>query len=231
LGSGQSVAAVIIWFDGSFLYRRVMILIGQYDSPFVRRVAIAMNLHGITYEHRPWSTFGDAEKLGEVNPLRRVPTLVCDDGVALMESHLILDHLDGLVGPDRALFPASGAARRDALRICALACGMADKAVSLFYEMKLHDMASDLWMDRCRTQIGGTLRLLEAERAAQTSPFWGGDAIGHADIATACILRFVSQAHPGVIDAKMIPALAALADRCEAMDIFQKISQPFVPPS
>jgi glutathione S-transferase len=29
-----------------------MILIGQYDSPFVRRVAIAMNLYAIAYEHR-----------------------------------------------------------------------------------------------------------------------------------------------------------------------------------
>ena len=37
------------------------------------------------------------EALGAINPLRRVPALICDDGVALMESHLILDYLDGLV--------------------------------------------------------------------------------------------------------------------------------------
>ena len=46
-----------------------VILIGQYDSPFVRRVAIAMRLYGMAFEHRPWSVFGDAEKLAEVNPL------------------------------------------------------------------------------------------------------------------------------------------------------------------
>jgi len=68
-----------------------MILIGQYDSPFVRRVAIALRLYGIAFEHRPWSTFGDAEKIAPYNPLRRVPTLVLDSGEALIESAMILD--------------------------------------------------------------------------------------------------------------------------------------------
>ncbi len=208
-----------------------MILIGQYDSPFVRRVAIAMTLYGIEYEHRTWSVFGDADRLAEVNPLRRVPTLVCDDGVALMESHLILDYLDECARADRALIAPSGIARRDALRICALACGIADKAVSLFYEMKLHDEASDIWTERCRAQIGGALAMLESERAVQSTPYWGGATIGHADIATAGTLRFLAEAHPGVIDRTTIPALADLADRCEAMEVFQTICQPFNPPA
>ena len=74
--------------------KATMILIGQYDSPFVRRVAIAMRLYGIAFEHKPWSTFGDADKIAPYNPLRRVPTLVLDDGEALIESAMILDHLD-----------------------------------------------------------------------------------------------------------------------------------------
>ena len=56
-----------------------MILIGQYDSPFVRRVGIALTLYGLPFEHKPWSTFGDAEKIRPYNPLTRVPTLVLDD--------------------------------------------------------------------------------------------------------------------------------------------------------
>ncbi len=205
-----------------------MILIGQYDSPFVRRVAIAMRLYGFDYEHRPWSVFGDAGLLAEVNPLRRVPTLICDDGVAITDSHIILSYLEGLAGPARVLFPAGGTARRDALRVTAFVCGMADKAVSLFYELKLHEVRSDLWVERCRAQVGETLALLERERAGQSSPFWGGDAIGHADIATACVLRFISEAHPGVIDRAAIPALDGLCQRCEALDVFQEICQPFV---
>ena len=83
-----------------------MILIGQYDSPFVRRVGIAMRLYGIPFEHRPWSTFGDGDKVATFNPLRRVPTLVLDDGEVLIESGAILDHLDETIGPERALIPA-----------------------------------------------------------------------------------------------------------------------------
>ena len=60
-----------------------MFLIGQYDSPFVRRTAIALRLYGIAFEHKPWSTFGDAETIAPYNPLRRVPTLVLDSGEAL----------------------------------------------------------------------------------------------------------------------------------------------------
>src|SRR3989442_10878183 len=111
-----------------------MILIGQYDSPFVRRVAIAMRLYGLPFEHRPWSTFGDADKIAPFNPLRRVPTLVLDDGEALIESAMILDHLDDVVGPDKAMIARSGETRRRHLQICALAVGLGDKGVSPLYE-------------------------------------------------------------------------------------------------
>ena len=97
-----------------------MFLIGQYDSPFVRRVAIAMRLYGIAFEHKPWSTFGDAGKIAPYNPLRRVPTLVLDNGEALIESTAILDYLDETVGPDKAMLPPCGEIRRgESGAICA----------------------------------------------------------------------------------------------------------------
>jgi glutathione S-transferase len=207
-----------------------MILIGQYDSPFVRRVGIALRLYGLPFEHRPWSVFGDAELIAPFNPLRRVPTLVLDNGDALIESGPILDHLDELVGPSRALIADSGEARRDALKVCALATGLADKAVALFYELVLHKAVSDQWVARCRAQIGDVLAALEASRAAVRTPFWHGDAIGHADIAVACALRHAREAHPGLIDDARWPVLAAHADMCEAQEVFREISQPFKAP-
>jgi glutathione S-transferase len=208
-----------------------MILIGQFDSPFVRRVGIALRLYGLPFEHQPWSTFGDAGKIAPYNPLRRVPTLVLDDGEVLIESMAILDHLDETVGPSRALIAKNGPRRREALKVCALATGLGDKAVSLVYERLLHQEKSEVWMQRCEAQIAGVFDALEANCAGRKTAFWFGDAIGHADIAVACVIRFTREAHAGVFDTKRWPALAAHAERCEALPPFKEIAQPFSAPS
>jgi glutathione S-transferase len=132
-----------------------MFLIGQYDSPFVRRTAIALRLYDLPFEHGPWSTFGDAERIAPYNPLRRVPTLLLDGGEALIESTAILDYLDELVGPEKAMIAESGPERRHALKICALATGLGDKAVSLVYERVLRKDALKLWVERCEAQRVG----------------------------------------------------------------------------
>jgi glutathione S-transferase len=208
-----------------------MILIGQYDSPFVRRTAIALRLYGLAFEHRPWSTFGDADKIAPYNPLRRVPTLVLDGGEALIESTAILDYLDEMVGPGKAMIAENGPERRRALKICALATGLGDKAVSLVYERVLRKDQSKLWVERCEAQIGGVLDVLEKERAAVATPYWFGARIGHADIAVACVLRFTGEAHPGLFGATRYPALSAHAAACEALPPFREIVQPLSPPS
>jgi glutathione S-transferase len=208
-----------------------LILIGQYDSPFVRRVGVALRLYGFAFDHRPWSTFGEGDRIAPFNPLRRVPTLVLDNGETLIESTIILDYLDELAGPQKAMTADSGDQRRRQLKVCALATGLADKAVSLFYERALHKETSQLWTERCRTQIAGVLEVLEASRAGMTTEWWFGNSIGHADIAVACALRFVRDAHPGVFDESKYAALTKHAARCEAMDVFKEISQPFIPPS
>ena len=208
-----------------------MFLIGQYDSPFVRRVAIALRLYGLAFEHRPWSTFGDADKIAPYNPLRRVPTLVLDDGEALIESTIILDYLDELVGPEKAMLPRGGAERRKHLRICALATGLGDKAVSLLYERVLRKEPLALWVSRCEQQITDVLQLLENERADIASRYWFGERIAHADIAVACVLRFTREGHPHLFSSERYPALAAQSEYCEALTAFKEIVQPLAPPS
>ncbi len=208
-----------------------MILIGQYDSSFVRRVAIALRLYDLPFEHRPWSVFGDGDKIRAYNPLMRVPTLVLDDGEVLVDSPSIIDYIDGLVAPERRLLPVEGAERRHGLKVMALATGIADKGVSLFYEERIHKEPSVLWVERCKVQIAATLDVLEADRKRATGPYWFGARISHADIAVACAIRHMSEAHPGLICPSQRPALAAHCSTLEALPVFQEISQPFTAPA
>lgn len=203
-----------------------MILLGQYDSPFVRRVGITLRVYQLPFEHRPWSVWGDADRIAAHNPLRRVPTLLPDEGPALIETFAIIDALDEMVPPERALLPRSGPVRLDGLRVVALASGLADKAVSLLYERLLREAPSQPWMDRCRRQITGTLEALERDRAARTGPYWLGSTPSHADVAFTCALRFTREAHPGLFEPSRHPALSDQAARCEAREEFLAIQQP-----
>ena len=203
-----------------------MILVGQYDSPFVRRVAITLHYYGLAFEHRPWSVWADAAKIVQHNPLIRVPTLILEDGTALLESFAIIDYLDELVGTERALLPALGALRRDGLRVAALAAGIADKAVSLLYGSLDLVKPSQIWSERCKKQITDTLTLLEAERAPRPTPYWFGAAPSHADFALACAYRFTLEAHPDSFEPTRFPSLTAQSARCEALPEFQRVYLP-----
>lgn len=207
-----------------------MILIGQYDSSYVRRVAIAMRLYGLPFEHRPWSVFSEAEKVQAVNPLMRVPTLVLGDGDIVADSNSILDYLDGLVPAEKRLLPQEEPQRRRALKVMTFATGLADKGVSLFYEMHLHEAPSAYFVERCRTQIAAVLTALDADRAGRPGAYWFG-RITHADIAVACAWRHVGEAHPGLIEQAAYPALAAHCASMEALPVFKEISQPFIAPA
>lgn len=207
-----------------------MILIGQYDSPFVRRVAIALTLYGMVYEHRPWSTFGDGDHIAPFNPLRRVPTLVLDDGTVLIDSAYILDWMEERKGNGH-LIAKSGPDRQKAFYYIALATGFSDKCVALFYEKALHQQTSDLWIGRLETQIGAVLDQLEAIRAGAKTRWLLGESLNHADIALGCAIRHARDAHGAYIDWHIRPALLDHSDACEALPVFQHVFQLFIGPS
>src|ERR1700761_7566378 len=139
-----------------------MILVGQYDSPFVRRVAVSLRVLGFAYEHDTRSVFGDFDSMRQNNPLGRIPSLVLDGGEVLIDSAAILDWLDETVGPERAVIPRSGAARRGAPRVIALACGAVDKAGAAAYERIIRPAKARWpeWIARCRIQAEGAIAAL-----------------------------------------------------------------------
>jgi glutathione S-transferase len=211
-----------------------MILIGQYDSSFVRRVGIALTLYRLPFEHRPWSVFSDAERIRPINPLVRVPVLILgssDSDEALIGTDAILDHLDSLAPSGQRLSPTGEPERRRAMKVSAVASGLADTAVSLFYEKVLHPEPSRDFVGRRTAQLLGAVAALEADRAGRQGPYWFGDGMLHADIAVAAALRHAAESHPDVLDLSAYPALVRHCGKLEALPVFQEISQPFVPPA
>ena len=92
------------------------------DSPYVRRVAVSLQLLGLPFEHHPVSVFRDFEKFQAINPVVKAPTLVCDDGTVLMDSNLILAYAEA-VSAQRSLLPTDVASLRADLRVIGLGIG------------------------------------------------------------------------------------------------------------
>jgi len=132
--------------------------------------------------------------------------------------------LDEMAG-NNAILTRTGADLRTMLRWCALAAGAADKGVSLVYEKAFRD-GLPMWVERCRAQVTDTLDLLDRERAA-AGQWFGGSSMSHADLLTATVFRFISEALAGQFDLARWPALVAHSEACEAMPAFQAIQQPY----
>jgi glutathione S-transferase len=198
-----------------------MQLIGMLDSPYVRRVAISLKLMGIPFEHRPLSVFRNFELFREVNPVVKAPTLVCDDGVVLMDSTLILDYLEGLVPPERRLMPLAGAARQEALRITGLALSACDKCVALVYEQQQRpaDKRHGPWHERVLGQALAAFTVLE-DAVGRADPWLQGAGPNAADIVTAVAWRFGQHYNADLVPAWKYPGLVRFSGRAEELEAF-----------
>ncbi|HEY4169778.1 MAG TPA: glutathione S-transferase family protein [Reyranella sp.] len=194
-----------------------MTLVGQYDSPYTRRVAVSLGLLGFTFEQDARSVFADFDSMRGTNPLGRVPSLILADGTTLIDSGAILDWLDQKIGPERALLPAGNPARQETLQRIALATGTIDKVMGGAYErfVRPERYRWTDWIARCRTQAEGGLCALAARP-------WPADAPLRQDwITTACMIRYVRLADPDLLPIGRHPMLDAVADRCEALPAFK----------
>lgn len=141
-----------------------MLLIGVNRSPYTRRVAVTLKAYGLPYEQRDLSGFGNRAEVRFANPLGRIPALVLDNGETLVDSAAIIDHLDEVVGHDRALTPPMGADRRAVLRVAALMMGACDKGLHAAYERNHHppEKVHQPWIDDCMTQMKTALTAVES---------------------------------------------------------------------
>lgn len=195
-----------------------MILVGQYDSPVTRRVAVALHHYGMPFTRDTRSIFGQAEEVGKISPLTRIPALVLDNGEVLIDSAAILDFLDEKAG-GRALCPASGPARRKVLQMTALAQGTLEKVAAVVYERHFHkgDAQSRDWLDRCLGQARAGLDELTRRLAA---PYACGAALSHADVMITTLIWYMQDRMDEVLSATTHAPLIALAQHCETLPAF-----------
>lgn len=197
-----------------------MVLIGRYRSPFARRVAVSLQLLGLPYEHRPLSAWEAFEEVRATNPLARIPALILDDGEVLYDSNTIVDYIDQLIGPERALTPPSGVARRNVMRHVALALGITEKVVAVVYEHSQHaaEHVSTAWVERCEKQACSGLAVLESEKF---TPWFAGGRLTQADIATVVMYDFVHLVNPSLLPPGAYPSLEALVERSHELPAFR----------
>jgi glutathione S-transferase len=197
-----------------------MQLIGMLDSPYVRRVAIALIIAKTPFIHRPISLFRHIDQFSKLNPLLKAPTLLTDGGAALMDSSVILDYLAGVDPRVAALTPSNGPQRVSALRATGLALTVMEKAVQRVYERMLRptEKQHQPWVDRVMGQLTAGLSALDAELPGSG---WIAGKLGIADITAVCAFGFTHSLLADVIDTGRYPNLAAFCAGAEALPAFR----------
>ncbi len=191
------------------------------DSPYVRRVAISLQLMRVPFEHESLSVFRTFAEFRQINPVVKAPTLVCDDGTVLMDSTLIIDYAEALAGSHRSLMPAGVAERRDALRIIGLALAACEKSVQIIYERQLRpaEKLHEPWVTRVTGQLLAAYAALESEVGAKPLPVTS-EGITQAGLSAAVAWHFTQQMLPEVVASDRHPALMALSSKAEALPEF-----------
>jgi glutathione S-transferase len=204
-----------------------MKLLGGFLSPYVRRTAVSLNALGLPYESVKVPVWDEPEAVKAHNPLVRIPTVVMDDGEALVESYAILDALDEMAS-DKRLIPASGPERRKVMKVTAVGVGAIDKTIWAVYEQRFHakEKVERSWVEHNEAQAVGGFEWLD-NLAKQAGDGWlCGPKLTQADITAAVGFTFAKKTRPKLGLAEKFPALEAHNARCEALDAFKDAPLP-----
>lgn len=173
-----------------------MRLLGRYNSPYVRRVAVTLRLYGFDYDRKSVIPFGDAKlDLAKLNPITRVPVLELEDGECLVDSAAIIDYLDELAGPDMTLTPRDGPLRRRVLSLLGVELGIMDKLVAVLYERQFRPKEKWHlpWIEACETQIRDGFHWLNDTCEGD---WLTGDKMNQADVSLGVFWDFATRLRP-----------------------------------
>ena len=195
-----------------------MKLIGMLDSPYVRRVAIALQVLGLKFDHQSLSVFRGYAEFQLINPVVKAPSLLFDDGEVLMDSTLILQYAEAAARP-RSLLPSALPELQRDLRVTGLALAACEKAVQIVYERGLRpaEKQHQPWLDRVGEQLRSACGALE-EELTQGPP--ASPIATQGSLTSAVIWYFIQQMVPEAVTAAEHPSLVALSAQAEALPEF-----------
>lgn len=198
-----------------------MQLIGMLDSPYVRRVAVSLQLLGLPFEHRSISVFRTFDQFHAINPVVKAPSLVCDDGTVLMDSTLILEYAEALAAPRRSLMPTPIAERLHSLRLISLTLAACEKAVQIIYERSLRPVEKrhEPWVARVTGQLLAAYEALESECARAPLAVTSAQ-IDQAGVTVAVGWHFTQMTLPEVVDTSAFPTLTRISAHAELLPEF-----------
>ena len=198
-----------------------MHLIGMLDSPYVRRVAVSLQLLGLRFEHQSLSVFRAFDRFRQINPVVKAPSLICDDGEVLMDSTLILEYAEAMARP-RSLMPSGLAELQHDLRVIGLALAACEKSVQIIYERGLRppEKMHEPWVARVTGQLLAAYRALEDEISRRPLAVTRS-AMTQAGVSTSVAWHFTQQTLPEIVSAGDFPSLGAYSARAEALPEFR----------
>ncbi|KAJ1296502.1 hypothetical protein BS78_01G305800 [Paspalum vaginatum] len=196
-------------------------LLGVWDSPYVNRVQIVLNLKGLSYEYVEEDLLNKSELLLESNPVhKKVPVLI-HGGKPIAESQVIVQYLDEVfagAGPS-SLLPADPY----------------DRATARFWAAFVDDKVGSPWhtilfAPEAEKKADAAARIVTALETLEGAfgdcsggrDYFGGDGVGLVDVVLGSYLGwfkvFEKMVGVRVLDAVRTPLLAAWGERFAAAD-------------
>ena len=191
-----------------------MKLIGSVTSPYVRKVRIVLAEKKLDYQFVLDDVWSPDARIGESNPLGKVPCLVMEGGESVFDSRVIVEYLDTL-SPVGKLIPAQGRERAEVKTWEALADGLLDAALLARMEAtwvhRRDSERSQAWIDRQMDKIRAALAAMD--RGLGDKPYCSGIHLSLSDIAVGCALAYLDLRFAGLDWRAAHPNLHKLHDK------------------
>ena len=202
-------------------------VIGNYLSPYVRKVLVCLELKELDYEVDPIVPYFGNDEFSRLSPLRRVPVLIDGERV-FNDSSVICQYLEDKY-PTPSLYQRDIGDRAGARWLEEYAgTRLADALIwRLFYQLALkrhvfHEPVDEATVQHAReVEIPAALDYLESQLPDVGFVF---GALSIADISIASFFRTAAFVRYE-IDAERWPLMAALVAQVQALPPFRKLAR------